>query len=144
MKEPKLPNTKGKKIRLHTKNGRTDLYKTVHNACLNRIKQMQIRAEHHEQIAYCSVSAINNVEYGLIYKELSEQIDRAIASLPERCRQVFLLSRMQHLSYLQIAQKMQISPNTVETQMVKALKVLRIKLKDYLLIGLWLFLNMIK
>jgi RNA polymerase sigma-70 factor (ECF subfamily) len=48
---------------------------------------------------------------------------------------------MQHLSYIQIAQQMHISPNTVETQIVKALKVLREKLKDYLWIGFWFLLN---
>jgi RNA polymerase sigma-70 factor (ECF subfamily) len=57
---------------------------------------------------------------------------------------VFLLSRMQNLSYIQIAQQMQISPNTVETQIVKALKILRTKLKDYLWMGIFLILNLIK
>ena len=108
------------------------LQKMVHNACLNQIKQTQRRAEHHEQIAYFRTTTVNSVEQSLAHKELSQQIDNAINTLPERCREVFLLSRMQHLSYLQIAQQMQISPNTVETQMVKALKTLRVKLKDYL------------
>lgn len=117
------------------------LQKMVHNACLNKIKQIQTRAEHHEQIAYYSISADNNVEYAIDDKELRQQIELAIASLPERCRQVFLLSRMQHLSYMKIAQQLQISHNTVETQMVKALKMLRLKLKDYLVLGIWLLLN---
>ena len=108
------------------------LYKMTHNACLNKIKQLQIQSEHHEQIAYRSTTTINPIEQAIAYKELSQQIDIAINALPERCREVFLLSRMQHLSYIQIAQQMQISPNTVETQMVKALKMLRMKLKDYL------------
>ena len=131
------------KMEIHT-SIKSYLYRMVHNACLNKIKQWQMQAEHHEVMAYNSITVANQVEQAVTHKELSRQIEVAIAALPERCREVFLLSRMQHLSYLQIAQKMQISPNTVETQMVKALKVLRIKLKDYLLIGLWLFLNMIK
>jgi RNA polymerase sigma-70 factor (ECF subfamily) len=130
------------KMEIHT-SIKSYLYRMVHNACLNKIKQWQIQSEHHEQIAYSSVSVVNHVEQAVVHKELSHQIELAIAALPERCREVFLLSRMQHLSYIQIAQKMQISPNTVETQIVKALKTLRIKLKDYLLIGLFLLLNMI-
>jgi len=108
------------------------LYKMVHNACLNRVKQWQMQSEHHEQIVGWSATATNQVEQTIAQKELRQQIDIAINTLPERCKEVFLLSRMQHLSYVQIAQQMQISPNTVETQMVKALKVLRVKLKDYL------------
>jgi len=130
------------KMEIHT-SIKSYLYRMVHNACLNKIKQWQIQSEHHEIIAYSSVTAANQVEQTLAHKELHYQMELAIAELPERCREVFLLSRMQHLSYAQIAQKMQISPNTVETQMVKALKVLRVKLKDYLLTGLFLLLTMI-
>ena len=117
------------------------LYRMVHNGCLNKIRQTQIHFEHHEQIAYSTVSAENNVENTMTYKELRHRIEMAVAALPERCRQVFLLSRMQNLSYLEIAQEMNISHNTVETQMVKALKTLRIQLKEYLLFALSLFLN---
>jgi len=117
------------------------LQKMVHNACLNKIKQIQTQSEHHEQIAYYSVSVGNDVEYAVEYKELSRQIELAIASLPQRCREVFLLSRMQRLSYMDIAKKLQISPNTVETQIVKALKTLRLQLKDYILLVFLLFLN---
>jgi len=120
------------------------LYKMVHNACLNKIKQWQIQSEHHETIAYGSITTDNRTEETVAYKELNYQVELAIACLPERCRQVFLLSRMQHLSYLQIAKQLQISPNTVETQIVKALKILREKLKDYLLIGICFFLYFIK
>lgn len=131
------------KIEIHT-SVKSYLYRMVHNACLNKIKQRQIQSEHHEQIAYSSVTNENCAEQALTYKELSCQIELAIAALPERCRQVFLLSRMKYLSYVQIAQELQISPNTVETQMVKALKMLRIKLKDYLLLWICFFFVLIK
>ena len=119
------------KMEIHT-SIKSYLYKMVHNACLNKIKQIQMQSEHHQQMAYCSIPSVNNGEYAMVHKELSHQIELAIAALPERCRQVFLLSRMQRLSYMEIAQEMQISHNTVETQIVKALKILRLKLKDYL------------
>ncbi len=57
--------------------------------------------------------------------ELKEQVNRAIAQLPERCRLVFVLSRHEGLSYKEIAQKLGISPKTVENQMSKAFKILR-------------------
>ena len=133
------------KLEIHT-SMKSYLYKMVHNTCLNTIKQWQLQSKHQEIIANNSVTAVNLVEQSLGYKELNQKIELAIAALPERCREVFLLSRMQHYSYAKIAETLQISPNTVETQMVKALKVLRIKLKDYLLflfIGIWFLLNLV-
>jgi len=128
------------RMEIHTST-KSYMYRIVHNACLNKIKQTELRYEHHEHIAYFSTSDYNNVENSMNSKELRHNIELAISSLPERCREVFLLSRKQHLSYAEIAQKMQISPNTVETQIVKALKTLRLKLKDYLLLALCFFLN---
>jgi RNA polymerase sigma-70 factor (ECF subfamily) len=131
------------KVEIHT-SIKSYLYRMVHNECLNRIKQLQIQSEHKEKIANSSAIADNCTEETLFHKELSKRIELAIAALPERCREVFLLSRMQHLSYVKIAETLQISPNTVETQIVKALKVLRMKLKDYLWTGVWfllIFLN---
>jgi len=61
-----------------------------------------------------------------------------IDSLPESCRQIFLLSRNEDLKYSDIADKLGISINTVKTQMKIALARLREILKDYLIILLLL------
>lgn len=53
-------------------------------------------------------------------------IAKALDRLPPKCREVFLLSRISNLSYLQIADTLGISIKTVENQMGKALKILRI------------------
>ncbi len=65
--------------------------------------------------------------------ELQEKIDRTINELPVKLKKVFLLSRFEELKYREIAQKLDISPKTVEAQMSKALKILRDKLKDYII-----------
>jgi RNA polymerase sigma-70 factor (ECF subfamily) len=52
-------------------------------------------------------------------------VARAIEELPERCREIFLLSRRQGLTYGQIASTLGISVKTVETQMGRALARLR-------------------
>jgi RNA polymerase sigma-70 factor (ECF subfamily) len=56
----------------------------------------------------------------------------ALQKLPERCREVFVLSRKQQLKYAEIASVMNISVKTVENQMGKALKILHQELKEYL------------
>ena len=65
-------------------------------------------------------------------KELQAEVNKAIETLPPRCKAVFMLSRFEELSYKEISQKLEISPKTVENQISKALKTLRKALKGYL------------
>ena len=74
----------------------------------------------------------DTVEEQLLQQELADKISDAIKQLPPRCQEVFRLSRFEDLSYREIADKMEISLKTVENQMGKALKILRISLKDYI------------
>lgn len=55
----------------------------------------------------------------------TELIAKALDRLPPKCREVFLLSRIGNLTYLQIAENLGISIKTVENQIGKALKILR-------------------
>ncbi len=64
-------------------------------------------------------------------KELTQKIETVLASLPEKCRQVFLLSRKEKLSNKEIAARLNISVSTVEKHIVKALKILRSSVSDY-------------
>jgi RNA polymerase sigma-70 factor (ECF subfamily) len=108
------------------------LYRAVHNSCLNKIKQAKARFEHNQRYAYSMPEAAgsNSVEYS----ELQLQIGKVLEELPPKCREVFEMSRMQHLSYAEIAGKLNISTNTVENHIAKALKLLRNSLKEFLAI----------
>lgn len=63
--------------------------------------------------------------------EMNKYITNAIDKLPPKCRQIFLLSRFEALSYQQIAEKLDISPKTVEHQISKALKNLRLAVEQF-------------
>jgi RNA polymerase sigma-70 factor (ECF subfamily) len=65
-------------------------------------------------------------------KELEEKLRQAMNALPQQCRTIFQLSRFEGLKYQEIADQLGISIKTVENQMGKALKKLRVKLIDYL------------
>ncbi|KQM69276.1 hypothetical protein ASE74_04480 [Pedobacter sp. Leaf216] len=80
---------------------------------------------------YVQESVLQN---DLEYKELELEVNKAISSLPEKCRLVFELSRVEGLSQQQIAAKLGISLKTVEAHISKALKILKIKLGKYFLI----------
>jgi RNA polymerase sigma-70 factor (ECF subfamily) len=62
---------------------------------------------------------------------LREKIDAAVSALPEKRQEIFRLAREEGLKYREIAEQLNISVKTVETQMTLALKQLRTLLKDY-------------
>jgi RNA polymerase sigma-70 factor, ECF subfamily len=66
--------------------------------------------------------------------ELKKKLSFAIAQLPPKCRQAFLLSRVNGYTYKEIAQEMQISVKTVENQISRAFKLLRQKLSGLMLV----------
>ncbi len=68
----------------------------------------------------------------VVEQEIEKAVRAAIAGLPDRCRQVFELSRMQGLKYAEIAATLGISVKSVETHIGRALRVLRDRLRPWL------------
>jgi RNA polymerase sigma-70 factor (ECF subfamily) len=106
------------------------LYSSVRNRSLNYIKHQKIKQEYHSEII-STTSEIDPMVNGFMEIGLIEKIDRTIAMLPPRRREIFLMSREQGLKYREIADQLGISIKTVETQMGHALKDLRDKLKEF-------------
>lgn len=115
------------------------LYKSVHNSALNRLRAANTRSKYLEY----NVAQLENtsIQHDDTSRELSERLQKALDLLPPQCRHVFELSRFEELKYREIADQLGISIKTVETQMGKALRLLRQQLADYLvtLIGLLCF-----
>ncbi|MCB0663679.1 MAG: RNA polymerase sigma-70 factor [Saprospiraceae bacterium] len=64
--------------------------------------------------------------------DLESAYKKALQLLPPKCKTVFVLSREEELSYKEIAHELSISVKTVENQMGKALKMLRVALQEWL------------
>jgi RNA polymerase sigma-70 factor (ECF subfamily) len=64
-------------------------------------------------------------------RSMNDMITNTIDGLPERCRQVFMLSRFEQMTNAEIAEALEISVKTVENQMTKALKVIREAIEKY-------------
>ena len=114
----------------------TYLFTLVKNRCLNFLRHKLIEEEYNsqmkEEIGF-NLYALEAIDYSYqSEEELQEIIRRALDTLPERCREVFIKSRIEGLKYKEISDELGISVNTVENQMVTALKILRVALKDYL------------
>jgi RNA polymerase sigma-70 factor (ECF subfamily) len=108
------------------------LYRAVYNECLNHVKHQKIQNEF-EQHTLKTMNQRAETPSGLLqYSELEKQLGKAINDLPEQCRVIFQLSRYEDLKYTEIAAQLGLSVKTVETQMSRALKKLRVQLADYL------------
>ena len=71
-------------------------------------------------------------DYWLLSEEVEQVYNAALKKLSPRRRQVFMLSRYEHLSYSEIARKLNLSENTIQNYMVAALDGLRSNMKEYL------------
>ena len=102
-------------------------YTAVRNKCLNYIrdkKKFVILQDAHDEPRVRDTA--------LETAGLEQKIEAAIAALPEKCRMVFELNRIEGLKYAEIADKMNISFKTVEAQMSKALAAMREHLREFL------------
>jgi RNA polymerase sigma-70 factor, ECF subfamily len=109
------------------------LYRMVHNRALNRLRSARTRERYIEyqgrQMEYVNEPPIDSQD-----NELQERYQQALHQLPPQCRKIFELSRFEALKYREIADHLGISIKTVETQMGKALKILRQELIEYLVV----------
>ena len=104
------------------------LYRSVKNRCLNLNRDRKITSDVEDYKDHIQSSAVSP-DQGMINEDLNLRINRAIASLPNRCRQVFLLKRREGFSQKEIAELMDTTEKTVENQMSKAMKILRAEIK---------------
>lgn len=106
---------------------RSYLFTAVRNRSLNYLRDKK---------KTLSLEAVNNDGYSentsVEAAELEHLIEKAIESLPAKCRQVFEMNRVEGLKYAEIADRLGLSIKTVEAQMSKALNVLREHLREFL------------
>ncbi|MCC8094506.1 MAG: RNA polymerase sigma-70 factor [Tannerellaceae bacterium] len=118
------------------KNRNAFLFTIVKNRCIdqlrNRIHLQKLSAVDEKELKFKLYSLQSFEENNLSETEIESIIQNAIDSLPERCREIFILSRLKGLKHKQIAEQLQITTNTIEGQISIALRKLREKLKNHL------------
>lgn len=113
------------------------LFKLIKNRCLDYLRR-KVFEQRYIQIVQTSFETELNLKLQSADrfdvcaasegKDMQILLRMAINSLPKRCREIFLLSRLERLKYREISERLGISVNTVECQMGIALKKLRTKL----------------
>ncbi|NOQ72091.1 MAG: RNA polymerase sigma-70 factor [Crocinitomix sp.] len=109
---------------------RNYLKRAVINRCINHIKY-NARFTGDEQLEHTQTDTIAP-DQQMEVKELKAVIDAAVAKLPEKARVIFILRRHEGLSLKEIAEKLDISPKTVENQITRALKILKSEIEPFL------------
>ena len=110
---------------------RAYLLRSTRNRALNQVRHQRVVAREAAVAAIEPLSA-PSVEDEMLGTELEQAVRAAIAGLPDKCREVFQLSRDHGLKYAEIASTLEISLKTVEKRMGQALSELRQKLEQWL------------
>lgn len=111
---------------------RSYLFTAIRNSCFNHLKHQAVKGRHEEHSRTLPLQLVSDPSQAMEQAELQARISLAIEALPDRCGEIFKLSRYEGLKYDEIAERLQLSPRTVEVQIGKALKLLREALADWL------------
>lgn len=113
-------------------NIRAYLYATLRNKILHELRTEANRKHYLSKIGTFRGGATERSFLEEIYaQETEHRIAQLLKTLPAQCKEAFCLSRYEKLSYKEIAERMQLSINTVEKHIGKALRILREKLSQF-------------
>ncbi|GAA3583411.1 RNA polymerase sigma-70 factor [Snuella lapsa] len=112
------------------------IYQITRNACIDFLRAAKNRLSLEGNIEQLEAALNFHVlsddsASNILEEELKLQILNAIDSLPDKCKHIFIKSRMEGLKNVEISEELKISKKTVEGHISKAIKHLRIHLKHY-------------
>ncbi|MBE8724373.1 RNA polymerase sigma factor [Flavobacterium hungaricum] len=113
------------------------LYKAVKNRILNHIAHEKVVSRYADSISDFIENDYVFADSNLRAKELEAIIAKEIALLPEKMREVFLLRKVEELSYDEIADQLNITDKTAKQQVYNSVKILREKLKSLMHVLIW-------
>lgn len=106
------------------------LFTIARNQIYDRLRKLLSKRKYLEELYYSSRESDEQSEKQMEYDELKEIVDNLVEQLPEKRREIFVLSREEGLSYREIAIRLGISENTVDSQIRKALSYLKENLQQ--------------
>ncbi len=115
------------------------IYKVTRNACLDHLRKKKLTLNIENNLSQIEASInysalVDDVTSSIIEKELENAVLEAIEYLPKKCKNVFVLSRIDGLKHKEISKALNISTKTVENHIGKALKFMRLYLREFLTI----------
>ena len=113
------------------------LYTSIRYKFFDLLDRQKIHTNYEASMQSFFSSGYNATDSYMAEKELAAIIEREINNLPEKMREIFLLSRVEHLSNKEIAERLNISEKTVKNQISLALKILRVKISLFAFFSLF-------
>ncbi|WP_017259074.1 RNA polymerase sigma-70 factor [Pedobacter arcticus] len=117
-----------KRADVHIDNLQNYLYTAVRYQVFRSIRDGKNRTNLLER--FLKFSPQVEIESVLFEKEINQRLDESIALLPARCKEIFTLSRKEHLSIKEISKRLEISPKTIENQITIAIRRVRANMTD--------------
>ena len=116
------------------------LYTLIKNRCIDFYRLSSRKGLKRESLSdiqerelHLKIDALQQFDTNIFSEnEIEELLEKAIEKLPEKCRQVFIMSRIDGMKHDEIARKLEISVNTVQNHVSSAIRKLKVELKDYL------------
>lgn len=108
------------------------LFKIAKNKIYNHLRKSINEQVYKEYIIHRNEGSEYRTEIDIDYNEISNILEEIIGKLPPRRKQIFSLSRNEGLTYKEIGKKLNISENTVDTQIRNALDFIREKIKEFI------------
>lgn len=112
------------------------LFTMARNRCLQHLEKLKVRNKYEvstqQKLREDELRFYMEEKTSLIEQELETKLNEVLNSLPERCRQIFVMSRYDNKKNREIAAELDISVKAVEKQITKALSTIRSEMKDYL------------
>lgn len=109
------------------------LYRATQNRCINFIQSQKTKDKYAQYVKDQPVQSENSIEKDIELNQLESALYNAIGELPPKCRMIFKMNRFDGLTNSEIADRLELSKRTVETQITRALKFLREKLQPFML-----------
>ena len=114
------------------------LFGAMRNQIFKYINRSDVRARYLEDFLRFNQQRVDNSnQETIILHDLEQAVENSLSSLPARCQEIFRLSRYEHRSIREIADQLNISNRTVENQLHRALKHLKVELGDFMALAVF-------
>ena len=124
------------------------LFTMIRNNCLQHLEKQKVRNKFAESAGLLlredELHYYMEERTSLIEQELEDKLNEVLNNLPERCREIFKMSRFENKKNKEIAEELDISIKAVEKQVTKALAIIRTEMKDYFPLLIFLSSNLLK
>jgi len=105
----------------------------IRNKCVDYIRRKILQGKYTEHCRKYSDIADRGTQSSISLGDISRQVELGLSHLPEKSQRIFRLSRFEGYSTREIAEEIQLSEKSVEYHLTKALRIMRVCLKDFVL-----------